>query len=307
MKKGSRNGSVKMMLIVWVVTLVPMAAYALGDLHLYAFPGIWAQDLPTTWLTNVQLRYFNYDHVFNASGDRVNSMEVEGFQSINKIAHAERLNEQWQLLNVLVVPIANVNVDEINESASGMGDPISTNLLGWHNLANNLHLSGGFSLSFPLGDYDTDDTLNIGENRWKLYFPFVTLQFRKPAFNGLLMLDLSMNCEWRYENRDTDWDDHDVAEINLIATYWLDRKTMKLGFFLQPDYQFAINESKLNGDGQGDSDFYTFGGALGVVYAFKPNSIFYLKYSKELDGRELNNGGYAPEVEALHFQWAYVF
>jgi len=306
-KNKRQNRIAKMMVIIGIILVFPISVYALGDIHLYAFPGAWSQDIPTTWITNVQLRYFEYDEVWDSKGHSQDSAEVEGFQSITKVGHSQRLSDQWQLTNVLIVPVANVSVDEADLSASGMGDPITTNYIGWHNKANNLHLAGGFSLSFPIGDYDTNDALNIGENRWKFYFPFLMAHYRMPLFNGLMMFDFGFNCEWRFENDDTDWDDHDVSEVNLIATYWLNRKTMKLGFFVQPDYQFALNESENDGVGQDDDDFYTFGGAIGIVYAAKPNSIFYLKYSKEFDGKGLNNGGFAPEVDAIHFQWAYVF
>lgn len=298
--KGENTIS-RMIIIIGIILMSPMSVYGLGDIHLYAGPGTWAQDLPTTWVTNVQLRYFEYDQSWDSSGHSQSCPEVEGFQSINKIAHSQRLSEQWQLTNVLIVPFANVSVDELDVSASGTGDPIVTNYIGWHNKPNDLHLAGGFSIGVPLGDYDTDDFLNIGENRWKFYFPFLMLHYRKPISRGLLMFDYAMNCEWRFENNDTDYDDHDVAEVNLIATYWLNRDTMKLGFFIQPDYQFALNESELNGVKQDDDDFYTFGGAVGITYAPKPNSIFYLKYSRELDGEN------ASETKAIHFQWAYVF
>ena len=300
-KIWGKNSIRRMVIIIGMLLMCPMSVYGFGDIHLYAFPGSWAQDIPTTWVTNVQLRYFEYDRMWDASGDSSSCPKVEGFQSINKIAHSQRLSEQWQLTNVLIAPFAHVGLDELDVSASGMGDPIMTNYIGWHNKPGGLHLAGGFSLAFPLGDYDTDDLLNIGENRWKFYFPFLMLQYRKPVSSGLLMFDLGMNCEWRYENHDTDYDEHDVAEINLIATYWLNKDTMKLGFFIQPDYQFALNESELNGVKQNDDDFYTFGSAFGITYAAKPNSVFYLKYSTEFDGEN------AAETRAIHFQWAYVF
>jgi hypothetical protein len=192
-------------------------------------------------------------------------------------------------------------------STSGMADPVSTNYVGWHNKANNLHLGFGGSISFPVGDYDKSEKLNLGENRWKIYFPFFLLQYRKPISDGLLLFEWGFNFEWRLENHDTDWDDHDVSEHNVIITYWLNRQTMKLGFFIQPDLQFALNKSGLYGIGQDDDDFYTFGGAIGVVYTPKPNCMLNLKYTREIIGRGLNNGAFAPETNAIHFIWAWLF
>jgi len=288
----------------------PSTTQAVGDLHVYSMPGVWAQDLPTSWFTNLHLRYFDFDKIFDSDGNKTDVTGMDGFQIIGKVGHVYRVNDQWQLTNVLTIPRTHLTARSIpgigDMSASGFSDWISTNTLGWHNRANSLHLSTGFSLTFPLGDYSSDDPINMGKNRWILYFPYAFIHGRLPVFDGLLMIDNSVGIEWRFENSDIGWDDHDVLEANLILTYFLSRQA-KFGVFVQPDLQMALNESTLKGIGQNDSDFYTFGGALGILYTPKSTCMLHLKYTQELFGREINDGAPAPVIKAWHFIMTYLF
>lgn len=304
------SSQVPILVSIFSFLLLPMTAHAIGDIHLYAMPGQWAQDLPTSWIGNLHVRYFSFDRAFDRDGDKIHTTGVYGFQLIWKLGHVQRLSDQWSLTNVVIGATARVKTripGERHISSSGMGDWLTTNYVGWHNKANNLHIGTGFTLLIPVGDYNKGHQINIGENRWKLYLPFLMVQYRLPISDGLFLIELCCNIETRFKNKDTGWDDHDLSEWNFIFTYYPSRETRKLGFFVQPDLQLAINESELHGKGQDDGDFFTFGGSLGVIYALKPHCILNLKYTQELIGRELINGTPAPEVKAVHFMLAYIF
>jgi hypothetical protein len=294
-----------------LIVLSPVQGHAVGDSHLYAMPGAWAQDLEPGWIGQLHLRYVSFDDVFDDNGDsRDAGMDMSALQTFAKLIHVTRLSEEYQLTNVAIAVLAAHLEAEMNNGAtmstSGQGDVISSNYIGrwWNNRM--VHAAVGFSLKFPLGDYDRDEALNIGENRYVLYLPFLLFQYRYPLGKGMFFVDSSMDLEWRGENPDTDFDDHDVAEFNVILTYFTS-KDCKLGFFFQPDYQMATNESKLRDVDLNDGDFYTFGTGLGVVWNMKPGHNVNLKWTREWYGRELNNGAYVPKIDDIHFMWTYSF
>ena len=193
-----------------------------------------------------------------------------------------------------------MEIDNQNDhTVSGMGDLIITNYIGWHNKANNFHIAPALTITTPFGDYDKDDTLNLGQNIWK-FFPAVLIQYRMPLGKGLFMIDYSGGFEFRTENSDIDYDYQDLMEHNFIFTYYPDI-SMKFGFFIQPDIQFALNETKIDGKKQGDGDFYTLGTAFGFQYTPRPNLMLYFKWSHEFKGR------HAPAADAPHFMLTYLF
>jgi len=93
----------------------------------------------------------------------------------------------------IILPMGNVSGDvtvagnAFSQSSSGFGDPMlefNINLLGpsaQKNLVDLLRYEPGFSLdliadvAFPIGEYDSDQPLNLGQNRWygRVGFPIV--------------------------------------------------------------------------------------------------------------------------------------
>ena len=311
-KKGGVSFTVEHLAAsVIIIFLLSSSAYGLGDYHLYSMPGVWAEDVPTGWMIQQHVRFIEYNKMFDDKSSKKNLDEVLGPSRISagmlitKIGYAKRLwgeKSPWQLTNVLIVTAADIkmNHDGIkDQSASGMADLMSAHYFGRHFFNRMFHIGIGLCLSAPTADYDKNDPVNLGLNYWKIY-PGILMHARIPLGNGLLMIDYGSNIEFRTKNHDTNWDDHDLTEHNFIFTYYTDM-SMKYGFFVQPDFQFAINESELNDKKQNDGDFYTIGGAIGLQYNPKPNLIFYFKYSQELDGRN------APVIKAGHFMMTYLF
>jgi hypothetical protein len=253
----------------------------------------------------------NFDKVFNDKGDSEDAgLEMDAFQTFGKLVHVQRLSDKWQLTNVLIA-VLGANLDaELNNGAhmsnSGIGDVMFSNFIGrwWKNRL--IHTCFGVAVKFPVGEYDKNEPLNIGENRYVLYLPGFFFEFRYPLEKGMIFIDNAIGLNWRLENPDTDYDDHDVFVFNLILTYFTS-KDCKLGFFVQPDCEVALNKSEWKGANQHDGDFYTFGTGLGVVWNIKPGTNVNLKWTREWYGRDLNNGAFAPEINAVHFMWTYTF
>ncbi|MGV8075628.1 MAG: transporter, partial [Syntrophobacteraceae bacterium] len=294
-----------------LIVLFPVKTYAVGDFHLYSMPGSWAQDLPTGWVAQLHLRYVNFDKVFDENGDsRDAGMEVNAFQTFAKVIYVHRLSDEWQSTNVLIT-ILGANLDaELDNGAhmsnSGTGDVMYTTFIGrwWKN--HMIHTCLGVGAKLPLGEYDAKEPLNIGENRYVLYLPGFFFQFRFPLGKGLLLMDNAIGLNWRLENTETDYDDHDVFVFNTILTYFTS-KDCKFGFFVQPDLQVAINESEYKGVHMNDGDYYTFATGLGAIWNIKPGCNVNLKWTREWSARDLDNGAYVPIIDAVHFMGTYSF
>ena len=98
-------------------------------------------------------------------------------------AHTFALFDRAAMAAILV-PMGRISGDvtvagkTVNQSASGFGDPMlefDINILGpkaQKNIPDALRYEPGFSLdlladlAFPIGEYDSDQPLNIGQNRW---------------------------------------------------------------------------------------------------------------------------------------------
>jgi hypothetical protein len=191
-------------------------------------------------------------------------------------------------------------------SASGIGDSLLANFLGTHWNDHKYHLAASLALIMPTGNYDHDKALNVGGNRWVLFFPCLVGQFRFPLSKGMLMVEPFMNFEWRFENRDTGFKDHDCSEWGVTLTYFPSNDS-KLGLFIQPNYQFALNESEQDGKGMGDDDYYSLGGAIGATYSINAKENISLRWTYNIDGKGLDGGAPSAKMNAIHFVWSHVF
>jgi hypothetical protein len=180
------------------------------------------------------------------------------------------------------------------------------NFLGTYWNDHKYHLAGSLAFIMPTGDYDNDKTLNIGGNRWVLFFPCLVGQFRFPLSKGLFMVEPFVNVEWRFENRDNKFKDHDTSEWGVTLTYF-PSSDCKLGFFIQPNYQFAINESKLHGKGMKDDDFYSLGGSVGATYNINSKENISLRWTYNVDGKGNDGGTPSAKINDIHFVWSHVF
>jgi len=303
-------------LFICLLVLLPMRSYAVSpgsSVHLYAIPGIFGQDMPTGWVVHSHVRQVQFDEAFDSSGHKVDAgMDFSATQLITKIGHVQRFgkDDKWQLSNIVVTPLAVHMQAKIKDgptlSASGIGDTLLANFLGTYWNDHKYHAAISLALLMPTGQYDSGDNLNIGGNRWVLYFPCFVGQLRFPLPKGLLMIEPFMNIEWRSKNRDTDFKDHDCSEWGITCTYF-PSNNCKLGLFIQPNFQFALNESELNGKGMGDDDYYSLGGSVGATYNINSKENVSLRLTYNVDGKGNDNGSPSPKTNAIHFVWSHVF
>lgn len=110
----------------------------------------------------------------------------------------------------LLLPFANLSAgDDIDAlgSESGMGDPILANAI-WINKEPSLNRALGITqyLFLPLGEYDKDNPMNIGENRWK----YVLQGGYMHGLSNDIVIDLVADVTFFGDN-----DDYTPADLTL--------------------------------------------------------------------------------------------
>ena len=120
---------------------------------------------------------FDPAHTVNSGADFDATMALVGY------AHTFSLFDR-AAMGAIILPMGRISGEvtkglaTVSESASGFGDPMlefSLNLIGppaQKNIPDVLRYEPGFSvdlladLALPIGEYDSDQSLNIGQNRW---------------------------------------------------------------------------------------------------------------------------------------------
>ncbi len=120
---------------------------------------------------------FDSAHIVDPGAELDATMALVGY------AHTFSLFDR-AAMGAIILPMGRISGDvtvgalTVNQSASGFGDPMlefSLNLIGppaQKNIPDVLRYQPGFSvdlladLALPIGEYDNDQSLNIGQNRW---------------------------------------------------------------------------------------------------------------------------------------------
>ncbi len=297
----------------------PVISHAqIGTIHFYAGPGAWAMDYPDgLWWSQHHLRYLEVQDYRDCHGDKKDEMGgfLKGIDNIHalmyvlKLGHIKRFGKtkQFQWNSVGIFPVMQQEVRwakflrsqpgwGTRESDSGISDPYWFNSIGWRNKADNIHLSFSWTVRFPFGHYDKDNRVNVGNNRFE-FFPAVYVHLRFPWDIGnvksLWMIDFGQNFEWITENHDTDFDERDTCETDLMVTWYPSRKTRKIGFTFHPDFMIAVNDSQMVNPATGeqeslhDGDGWSFALGGGITYQLLPNLSIFLQYTQDVTGEEM--------------------
>ena len=276
----------------------------LGGIHFYAFPGAWAMDVPDGWISQHHLRHLSINTWRDEDGHEQGNLGgfltgidyISSYQYIVKFGYIYHIGnrKQFQFTHLGIFPFANVRVKLTDNAAaltgrknyknSGPGDPYSYNSFGWHNKNGTVHLSAGFHVRFPFGEYDKDDPASPGLNRYEI-FPAVYAHLRFPTEKSLWTFDIIQNFLWITENHDRDFDERDTMESNLIACYFPSKATRKVALFTQLDYMRSVNDSEIADNKIDDGDSWSFGAGLGMLYTIRPNIIANIKYSEDVAGK----------------------
>jgi len=279
----------------------------IGILHFYAFPGAWAMDVPDGWISLNNIRQLTVDkwrdkdgHERSEMGDALTGVdEIDADQYVVKIGYIHHVGskKQFQFTHLAIIPYADIEIKLTDAAAAatgrknfrdkGMADPLLYNSFGWHNEKGNIHLSTGLHVKFPVGKYDKHNPASPGLNRFQI-FPIIYAHLRYPMEKGLWTFDIAQAFIYTTENHDTDFDEKDVIESNIIASYFFSKQTRKFGLFTQLDYMRAVNNSKIQTETLDDKDAWSFAVGLGLVYSIRPNIIANIKYTEDVDGKQYN-------------------
>jgi hypothetical protein len=289
------------------------AVTAAASVHVYSIPGMYAEDVPEGWVLHSHARYLSFDKVYSKNGSKEDAgMTFSAIENFEKVIRVQRFgeNDKWQYTSVGIFPFLNVKADIDNGptlSASGVGDPLWSNYIGtWWN-DHNSHAGIGATVTIPIGDYNEDDALNVGGNHWVIFFPYAHAQFRYKLSKGLVLFEPFFNIEWRFENPDTGFKDHDVSEFGFTLTYF-PSDDGKIGIFIKPNYQFAINKSSGGASYiEDDDNFYCAAAAAGVTWNINKKENVSLTWTSNIDGKGYDGGALTPQLHAVHFVWSHFF
>jgi Putative MetA-pathway of phenol degradation len=257
---------------------------------------------------------FDPAHTVTPGADFDATMAIAGY------AHTFSLFDRSAMAAILL-PMGRVSGDvtvagrTFNQAASGFGDPMlefNINVLGpkaQKNIPDAMRYEPGFSvdlladLAFPIGEYDSDQQLNLGQNRWygRVGMPVVwqlgawvpgrrtTLEFLPAVWffgnnddyvgqtlktDPLFQLDAHLTrdfTEHLWGSLDLAWYNGGKASVNGVAGEKLDN--LGVGFTL--GYQVNSNlgltfgyKSTVNDNGPGDLKMDGF--MISLVYAWHP-------------------------------------
>lgn len=156
---------------------------------------------------------------------------------------------------------------------SGLGDITLGSVLAWH--TRNFHFGVALDVAAPTGQYDKNETFNIGRNYWTL----------EPIIGATLLTDngIELSAKFMYDfntkNKDTDYKSGQEFHFDYAAAYHVGPWTIGATGY----YYKQITDDKLNGETVG-----TYGNK-GQVFAVGPtikydykNISLEAKYQKEM-------------------------
>lgn len=183
--------------------------------------------------------------------------------------------------------------------ADGVGDLILAAPIKWVFDTNSRDtLSFGPFLHVPTGKYDSDEPLNLGENRWRL----VTQLAYVGHFGSRWALDVIGDATFFGDNDDFT---SDKVTLKQDVRYELQAHVR---YFVQPSTALMLTyglvkggETKIDGDKQDDRQDTDYG-RIGVVHFFNPTTQLIFQYGKDFN---VDNG--LKEDDRVNFRFVKVF
>lgn len=192
-------------------------------------PGDYEQFAPGTTIGLIYYQHSTTDSL-HARGHQVSDdFKLRSDIGILRLLHVIALSDTVTIDPQFLAPFGHVSGHgdaAALGSASGMGDPILAAPLRWRlNEARDV-LSLTPYLTLPTGDYDRDDPLNLGENRWKFELQGAYVKHFDPHW----ALDLVGGATWYGDNDDYGPDSQRLKQdvsyaAQVMARYMPDART----------------------------------------------------------------------------------
>jgi hypothetical protein len=195
----------------------------------------------------------------------------------------------------LILPVKNVEVG--NSDNSGIGDPtLAFPVWLYSNPQTSTHFAINTYLQLPLGEYDKNDTVNLGDNRYSLTFQpgFTT------ALTDKLSLDLVADVQFFGKNDDIKGGSkHKKENLYSVQTH--------LTYSILPNLQASIGAYKYIGgetsiDGVGNNDkTNTTTGIASLGYWATGTDNFQIQYRTDTS---VKNGA---EFDGIQLRYLHIF
>ncbi|GAB6062289.1 SphA family protein [Deferrisoma palaeochoriense] len=168
----------------------------------------------------VYLNYYHADELAGPDGDKAADIDLTATVAVVRplaYFHVGPVAAAFQV----IVPFGKVEEsDLLDEDSSGLGDIIfGPGIFLYTNETTNTYVSYWFYAFAPTGEWDKDQTINLGQNHW--YFE------HQLAFNQLLgkwVFDMNLNYYHHTEEPDNDWKAPPRFELELSLAYQLTDK-----------------------------------------------------------------------------------
>jgi len=122
-------------------------------------------------------------------------------------------------IDLITTPGGSLIGGPISDDATSIGDPVLTAILGWSE--GNLHSTFNVLLNVPIGEYDKDDIVNAGFNRWGLDL-MVAVTYLNPETG--IELTAAPGITFNGENDDTDYDSGNEFHLEFATMQHLSEK-----------------------------------------------------------------------------------
>lgn len=183
-----------------LIAVVTMSQVTIGQAAEVS-PGDYEQFPAGATIGVVYYQHANTDNLY-ASGKKVsNDFNVTSDVSILRLLHVYEINDRLVVDPQFLLPFGRVS-GSADASAlgdtRGVGDLILTAPLKYRLNEDKDTLSATAYLYVPIGTYDKNDALNLGENRWKVDYQAAYITH----FNDKYALDIVGDVIWYGNNND---------------------------------------------------------------------------------------------------------
>ncbi|KEA63044.1 QbdB [Marinobacterium lacunae] len=281
---------------------LPICAILLAAAQAHAAevaPGDYEQLPAGATLLALYYQHASTDELYSDGHEASSDFKLTSDVGIIRLIQAYQLNERLTVDPQFLLPFGHVSSSgdaSIMGSGSGVGDLIVTAPLKYRLNDNGDILAVSPYLYLPTGSYDKNDSINLGENRWKVDLQVAYIKH----FNEKWALDLVGDAIWYGDNDDYGSGsarlERDLSyEAQIMGRYMPDPTlTLGLGF----GHQWG-GETQVDGVDQNDK-LDTTNVRISAAKFVTPRDQFLLQLGEDL---EVDNGtkeGFRMNLRYLH-------
>lgn len=199
-----------------------------------------------------------------------------------------------------IIPVVHLSLDSKNVFGApsvnefGLGDVgISPFIFLYENPDTQVYLSFWEFIYMPTGDYSQNNAANIGRDAW-----WFQHQLAFGWYPGKFGVDACLNYFQYNKSDELDYDEPDAVEIETVVHYGV---TEKFRVGVNAAYWLGVDDAKVNGVTQPDTEPMSFKLGLNLSYALSENFIVGARWMHDVDAEN------APVGDWGYIRFLYIF